>query len=150
MDIEDDKTKAKASEILQEIRIVLPGTQALLGFQFVVFFNQVFLSLPKKLQYFHLGTLALTTLCTILLIAPIAYQHIRESGKTTERFIKFSIKMISISMTLLLLALAGDVYIAARLIIENQAIAAFISIIMLILGMSVWFGYTWLKRNGLK
>lgn len=148
MNDNQDHLKAKADELLQEIRIVLPGTQALLGFQFVVFFNPVFQGLSAGLQFFHYATLTLTMLSTIALIAPVAYQQIREGGQTTKRFINFSSNMLTGSMALLLLALSGDAYIAARLIRTNTNLFAILmAAAIFAVGAGTWFVYTLLKRN---
>ena len=143
----DERLKAKIIEILQEIRIVLPGTEALLGFQFVIFFDPVFQDLSANLKYLHFGTLILTMTCTILLIAPVAFQQIGEEGHATNRFLGFCRKVLNIAMALLLLALAGDIFIAAQLIDLSNVLSSVTSAFILLLGISVWYLYAYLKRG---
>lgn len=66
--------KRDTDQILQGIRIVLPGTQALIGFQFIAFFNPVFQELPSNLKTLHFIALLLSITCSLLLIAPVSFQ----------------------------------------------------------------------------
>ena len=56
--------------MLIEARVVLPGVQALLGFQFVVVLTDSFERLPPFSQYVHLASLGLMALAMILLMTP--------------------------------------------------------------------------------
>ncbi len=137
--------QTKADEILQEIRIVLPGTEALLGFQFVIFFNPVFQGLPSTYQYIHFSTLILTMLCTILLVAPVAFQQVGEDGKITHSFLNFARRMLSVSMLFLLIALAGDIFIAAKVIELSTIFAAAVSLVIFMTGIILWYAYALLR-----
>jgi hypothetical protein len=142
------KKQDRVNEILQEIRIVLPGTQALLGFQFIAFFNSSFKELSSSLQAYHLINLVLTTFSVILLITPVAYQEIRENGRNTERWLRFTSKIITVAMLCLLAGLAGDIFIAGNLLQLNSNVLAWIaSVFTLSFGMVMWFGITSLKRR---
>jgi membrane protein insertase Oxa1/YidC/SpoIIIJ len=112
----------RSNAILQEIRIILPGTQALLGFQFVAFFNTAFKELSTGLQLYHLINLLFTTICTLLLIAPVAYQEILAKGRNTERWLRFTSLSLRYSMAFLLISLAGDIYIAATMLEHKSSL----------------------------
>jgi hypothetical protein len=53
-----------ASHLLEECRMVLPGVQALFGFQFIAVFNQAFSErlIPQE-RYLHLAALMCVARC---------------------------------------------------------------------------------------
>ena len=64
---EDISLDAAASHLLEECRMVLPGIQALFGFQLIAVFNQGFgEKLSQAQQVVHLVALVLTTLSMAL------------------------------------------------------------------------------------
>ncbi len=65
--------KDQVEEGLQEIRVVLPGTQALLGFQFATFFTATFENLTYYLKYIHLASLGFITASIIVLMSAVAF-----------------------------------------------------------------------------
>lgn len=139
--------KSRANQILQEIRIVLPGTQALLGFQLVIFFNPVFQSLPSHQKNLHFVTLLITAAATILLMAPVAFQQLGDNGNVTARFISFARAMIHAAMLLLLIGLAGDIYIAGKVIEFSDTLAILISASTFLAGFSLWYVYVLVRRK---
>jgi hypothetical protein len=143
-----DELKQSADQILQGIRIVLPGTQALMGFQFIAIFNPVFQGLSSGLQDLHFATLILTILCSIFLIAPVAFQQIGEGGSATKRFLQYTRKMLCAAMLFLILAISGDVYVAAKAIGMDTEPAVAIAAMLFGAGILLWFGYAFLRRNG--
>lgn len=142
-----EELKRNADQILQGIRIVLPGTQAVMGFQFIAFFNPVFQNLPSSFKTLHFVTLILSILCSLCLIAPVAFQQIGEDGRVTNRFLRFTKRMLSIAMLFLLLSVVGDLYVAAKVISIDAKIALVISTALFSIGMFLWYGYALVRRN---
>ncbi len=66
--------------------MVLPGAQALLGFQLAVTLTRAFEALPYPSKRVHAPALMLVALAVILLIAPAAFHRIAFSGEDTEEF----------------------------------------------------------------
>lgn len=142
------KSQDRINELLQEIRIVLPGTQALLGFQFVAFFNNSFQDLSAGLQGYHLFNLILTTFSTILLITPVAYHELADDGRNTEELLKFTSRLITAAMLCLLASLSGDVFVAANLLRTIPNVAPWLAAgTTLIFGVTMWFVLSLLRRN---
>jgi hypothetical protein len=139
--------QTQVDQILQEVRIVLPGTQALLGFQFVVIFNQVFQALPKTYQYIHFASLLFTLTSTLLLIAPVAYQQLGENGKLSLSLLSFARKTLIMAMLSLLIALTGDVYIAAKAIALPSALASGTALAVFLAGITLWYIYVLTKND---
>ncbi|MDC4227661.1 MAG: DUF6328 family protein [Candidatus Manganitrophus sp.] len=75
-------SKREDRSLLMEMRVALPGAQALLGFQFAIFLSEQLDRLPSPLKYLHLVSLCFISITTILLMTPAAYHRIVEEGRT--------------------------------------------------------------------
>jgi hypothetical protein len=147
---DSEELKRHADQILQEIRIVLPGTQALMGFQFIAFFNPVFQNMADELKQLHFAALILTILCSILLIAPVAFQQIGESGRVTRKFLSYTRRVLTGAMLCLLVAISADVYLASRLTGSSTLLAGAIALTLFGTGLFLWFIHALLRRSNHK
>ena len=109
--MEPTPLEQRVVEVLTELRVLLPGAQALLGFQLAIVLMETFERLPKPAQAVHLGSLGLVALATILLMAPAAYHRIVERGQDTERFHAFASRMLLLALACLGPGFAGDLYV---------------------------------------
>jgi hypothetical protein len=133
--------KDKIDQVLTEARVVLPGVQALLGFQLSIMLMQGFESLPPSSKYIHVASLALLTLSIILLMSPAAYHRIVARGEDTQDVHRFASRMLLFTMVPLPLGFAGDFYVVVRKTLNSNAWASFSSIVMLLFFYGLWFGY---------
>jgi hypothetical protein len=67
----------KIDYMLTEARVVLPGVQALLGFQLIAVLTKPFQALPADLKIAHAIGLGMITLAIVLLLAPAAFHRRR-------------------------------------------------------------------------
>ena len=72
-------------ELLQGLRVVLPGVQVLLAFLLTVPFQQRFAELPGSLRNTFFASIACATVATALLIAPSANHRMRWRARDKER-----------------------------------------------------------------
>lgn len=140
------KLKAKIEQVLTEIRVVLPGAQALLGFQFASLLVEGFEKLPQSSKYVHFVSLSLIAVAIIFMMTPAAYHRLVEKGEETEHFQRFASRMLLASMIPLALGVTGDFYVVAQKITKSDTFATIISLLLLALFYGLWFGYTLYKR----
>src|SRR5512140_2396058 len=77
--------------LLNECRMVLPGIQALFGFQLIAVFNQGFAEkLSTGEQVLHLAALALVALAGALVMAPAAYHRQTAPRHASAGFIQLA------------------------------------------------------------
>src|SRR5947209_15021856 len=122
----------KIKDLLREDRVVLPGVQALLGFQFVVILVDGFQKMAAYLKYVHLASLCLMSLSTILLIAPAAYHRIVEQGEATERFYRLGSMLMMFALPPLALGMCGDLFVVAMQVTRSLKISFGVSSFMLL------------------
>ena len=139
-----------ADQALQGIRIVLPGTQTLMGFQFIAIFNPIFQGLSTNLKILHFVSLLCAIVCSVLLIAPVAFQQLGEEGDATAKFLSYTRKVLISAMAFLLLAITGDVYLTGRVIGAGHVWALGIASFVFLFGVFVWYVFVLIrgKVNG--
>ncbi|HEX8284409.1 MAG TPA: DUF6328 family protein [Pyrinomonadaceae bacterium] len=146
---QDGKTKLtdKIKHVLTECRVVLPGSQALLGFQFICVLTESFDKLPNLSKYIHLAALGLNALTIVLLITPAAYHRLVEQGEETEHFHRFASKILVAALVPLALGLAGDVYVVVQKVTESQLVSVVSALVVLAIFWELWFGLTLYRRT---
>jgi len=112
---EKSSLEDKIQTLLTESRVILPGAQALLGFQLAAMLADKFETLPQHLKQVHLTGLLLIAVAIILLIAPAAYHRLAADGEPREDVDAFGAKAVLGALVPLALALCGDLYIVVAM-----------------------------------
>jgi hypothetical protein len=94
-------------ELLQELRVILPGVQVLLAFLLTAPFQQRFADLPGSLRNAFFASIICATMATALLIAPSAHHRLRWRAGEKERLVRIG------NVT----ALWGTVFLAAAIVL---------------------------------
>src|SRR5205823_10297737 len=76
-----ESPEERAHSTHEEARMVLPGIQALFGFQLIAAFNTRFTELELADRAVHLSALILVALAIALIMTPAAYHRICEPGR---------------------------------------------------------------------
>jgi hypothetical protein len=145
--LDDIDITERIQHLLDEIRIILPGTEVLFGFLLIAVFSEGFDRLGPFLKYMHLVSLGSIAITTILLIAPSAYDRIAEQRENIQGFYTFTTRMVLLALIFLALGLSGNVFVVVFKATNSHAIAGLFSGAILILSYLVWFGYSLLRRN---
>jgi hypothetical protein len=132
---------------IQEARMVLPGIQALFGFQLVAVFNNRFQDLTSKEQVLHLIALLMVALSAALIMTPAAYHRIAERGTVSRRFIDLASRFLECAMLPLMLGIGLDLFLLARLILANVALSAAVALVMLLMFFCLWYVFPWTQRR---
>lgn len=133
---------------LDEIRVVLPGTQALLGFQLVAAFSFGFNSISLFFKYLHIVSLVLVSISVILLLTPAAFHRIAEYGKDSHRLHRLTTKMIIIAMATLGVGLAVDLFVVVSVILHSVLVGTIIAVLVILLCSIAWYIYPYTSRQG--
>lgn len=148
MPTSDKKTPldAKIDYVLTEARVVLPGAQALLGFQLAIVLTNGFAQLPSHLKIVHGSALGLIALSTALLIAPAAYHRLVYAGRTEPEFQRVASRLLLIATVFLALGLASDTYLVVSKVVDDAraALSGAIAVAVLLLGL--WHIWPWWRR----
>ncbi len=137
----DTPLSTRLRDILTEARIILPGAQALLGFQMMAFLSKAFDVLPSSSKQVHLAAVCLLLVSIVMLMSPPGYHRIVEDGEETERLHAFARKAVVGASIPFGLSLAADFYVAAALVTHRSGLAAGIAGAVLLFALWLWFGY---------
>lgn len=78
----------KIEQMLTEARVILPGAQALIGFQLTVTLTRSFEQLPEHIKLVHVIALCCVGFAVILLMTPAALHRISFAGEDTAPFFR--------------------------------------------------------------
>jgi hypothetical protein len=103
----------KIDYLLTETRVILPGAQALLGFQLGVTLMKAFEALPETAKAVHFAALSSIALVVVLLIAPAAIHRIAFDGDDVEAFLRIGSRIVTGAMIPLSFGISAEMYVAA-------------------------------------
>ena len=105
--------------------MVLPGIQALFGFQLVAVFSSGFASeLTAGERRLHLAAILCVVAAVALVMAPATLHRHREPESISRAFLTLSSRLLMWSMAPLAIGTTLDVYLVARVIAQSVVIAA--------------------------
>jgi hypothetical protein len=140
------KLEDKIVQVLTEARVVLPGAQALFGFQLAITLMDAYERLPESSKIVHLVSIAFIALAIVFLMAPAAYHRIVEHGEDTERFHRFASWMVLLAMGALPAGFAGDVFVVVRKHTESTRAGAVAAAATFAFFYGLWFAAMALLR----
>jgi hypothetical protein len=127
------------THILEECRMVLPGIQALFGFQLIAVFNQRFESLSFGYQATHFAATSLSALAAGFVMTPAAYHRREEPHIVSERFVEISTKLLLLSMLCLAAGVSTDFFVISTMVLTHSVVAAILSISLFAILAVLWF-----------
>ena len=107
-----ERLNRELMELLQELRVVIPGVQVLLAFLLTAPFQQRFAQLPGSMRNAYFASIACATLATAFLIAPSAHHRLRWRAGEKEPLVRIGNQM----------AIAGTVFLAAAIVLALYVI----------------------------
>jgi cytochrome bd-type quinol oxidase subunit 2 len=134
-----EKAEKIATVVLEEARMVLPGIQALFGFQLIAAFNESFRQLEPPEQILHFAALTLVALAIAIIMTPAAYHRLVERGSTSDFFVQLASWLIAAAMLPLMIALCIEVYLVGRVIVHQQWICVMIAALLSIVFVGLWY-----------
>src|SRR5205823_14479269 len=83
---------------LNESRILVLGTEVLVGAEFTAVFQSSFAKLPALSQGLVVGALALLLLALALVMSPTAFHQLAEHGRPTPALNRYVTRIISLAL----------------------------------------------------
>jgi hypothetical protein len=133
--------KDRVTHVLDELRVILPGTQAIIGFQLVAVFSDGFTRLSSTSKYVHFASLLLVCLSAALLMTPASYHRIANRGNDSEELHQFATVMLILAMAALAMGISADLFVISWMIFHGAAISVVVASTSLVGFFAIWFGY---------
>ena len=133
-----ERTARELIELLQELRIVLPGVQVLFAFLLTVPFSQGFSNLDAVQRDVFFATLLCTAIATALLIAPTAHHRLLFRQGVREQRLKMGNLLAIVGLAVLVPAMVGVMFVITDLIFGMTA-ALIVTVVMTLIFLFLWF-----------
>jgi hypothetical protein len=133
-----ERLNRELMELLQELRVVIPGVQVLLAFLLTAPFQQRFAQLPGSLRNAFFASIVCATLATAFLIAPSAHHRLRWRTGEKERLVRIGNQMAIAGTVCLAAAIILAVYVVTNvLFVTDQALWVAVGFTVVFVGL--WY-----------
>ena len=130
-----------ATLVLDESRMILPGIQALFGFQLIAVFNDTF---TEKLSVFeqrlHLFAIALVVITTMIIMTQAVFHRQTGVKHVANEFIHIATRLMLISMFPLATSVCLEFYLISRVILNDVWLSLLFSLGLFALFLFLWIG----------
>jgi uncharacterized membrane protein YidH (DUF202 family) len=141
-----ESLEKQINRLEQEARMVLPGIQAIFGFQLIAVFNNGFTSLKPDHQHFHFVAVIMIAISVCLIMTPAAWHRHVEEDIITRKFLRLSSRFIKYAMFFLSVGMCIDIFIIGE-VIFHSALPAFVSLILFSIFMFGWFIFPSIQKQ---
>jgi len=117
---EHERTERQMAELLQELRVALPGVQFLFAFLLTVPFSQGFTRVTSFQKDLFFATLLATALSTACLIAPTATHRLRFHQRDRRYVIESAHTLMIAGLVFLALAIVGAMTLITDFIYDGS------------------------------
>lgn len=133
--------------ILEECRMVLPGIQALFGFQLIAVFNERFNLLAQGDKCVHLAAIFFAIASIGLMMGPAAYHRLTSPESMPPELCSIGTHLVCAGMANLMFSIALEIYLVTRIILDSQGIGIISGAIVLVFFASLWYLFPILNRR---
>jgi Family of unknown function (DUF6328) len=143
---QEERLNRELIELLNELRVVLPGVQVLFAFLLTVPFTNQFQRVTHEQELVFFVTFLLTTIATILLISPSAYHRVRWRQKDKEQMLRTANRLAISGLAFLAAALTGAVYLVTDLLFASAAVVYLVTAAAAALVFWFWYGLALMRK----
>ncbi len=122
---EGERLDRNLAELLQELRVALPGVQVLFAFLLAVPFQQNFTTITPFQEKVYFVTLLCTAISAALLISPTAYHRLTFHLQQKRELVMVSNRLSIVGLVFLALAMTGAIVLITDVLFGALATAAF-------------------------
>ena len=134
----NERTARELIELLNELRVILPGVQVLFAFLLTVPFTQRFPQLTGLQTGVFFGTLLCTAITTALLIAPSSHHRILWREGVREQRLEVGNVLTIAGLIFLVPAMVGVIFVISDLIFGLTTAIAVTALLALFFAL-LWF-----------
>jgi hypothetical protein len=133
---EEERADRNLSDLLQELRVALPGVQVLFAFLLTVPFTQRFKELSDFQEKLYFGVLICVALSSILLVAPTAGHRVLFRRQQKEYIVTIANNLALAGLAMLAIAMTG-----AIVLISDFLFGSTTAIVMAVLIGGAFIGF---------
>ena len=142
---EAERLDRELIELLNEVRVVMPGVQVLFGFLMTVPFQQGFDRIDDFQRMVYFATLLLTAASAACMMAPSAFHRLTFRGRDKPYLVHFGTRLTIVGMALLALAMNGAILLITDIPFKGTTVAVMVGL-SAALYVTLWFGIALFRR----
>jgi Family of unknown function (DUF6328) len=135
---DEERLDRNLGELLQELRVALPGVQVLFAFLLAVPFQQNFTKISDFDKTMYFVTLLLTALSAALLIAPSAYHRLTFRYQQKHRLVFVSNRLAIAGLAVLALAMTCAILLVTNVLWGTVATTVVTTTLVLATFVVLW------------
>jgi hypothetical protein len=133
--------KTKIEQLLTEARLIIPGGQALFGFQFIAMLTSGFDRLPGSAKVVHLLALCLIGMNVIIMMTPAALHRMSFGGNDSPRFLHLGSALVIAGPAFLAAGISAEMYVVFLKALNMPQLAIAASIAAAAAQAAFWYGW---------
>jgi hypothetical protein len=145
-DDEQERLNRQLLELLNELRVALPGVQVLFAFLLAVPFQQRFGQVTSFERHVYIVTLLASAAATAFLIAPTGYHRILFQRGDRPLIIRKGTQMLIVGLACLAVAMTGAVFLVTEVVFSTATAIALGAAAAVMFGW-FWFGAALVRRH---
>jgi hypothetical protein len=118
-----ERADRNLAELLNELRVALPGVQVLFAFLLVVPFNAGYTRMTEFERKLYFGVLLCTALASILLIAPSMHHRLEFRKRDKEYLVVTANRLTIAGLSVLAVAMTGAITLITHVLFGTAAAA---------------------------
>jgi hypothetical protein len=143
---EKERVDRELIELLNELRVALPGVQVLFAFLLILPFQQGWQQISDIERHVYFAALASSAIASALLIAPSVYHRLNFRRRSKERMLYDSTRMAIAGAAFVAIGIACAVFLVADVVYGTPAAMA-VTLVAVALYGGLWFALPLLRRR---
>lgn len=136
---EGERLDRELIELLNELRVIMPGVQVLFGFLLTVPFQQGFEKIDAFQRDVYFATLVLTAIAAAFLMAPSAFHRLTFRAGQKPYLLKLGTRQMIVGMVALALAMNGTLLLLTDILFHSLTVAITVACSATLFAW-LWFG----------
>jgi hypothetical protein len=142
---DQERLNRQMMELLNELRVAMPGVQILFGFLLTVPFQQRFSQVTDFQQTIYFATLVAASIAAAFLIAPSAYHRVMFEQQDKPNIIRIGTAQLLVGLVALAFAMNGAVLLVTDVLFEAPTVVVTVAALST-LYVTLWFGFGLVRR----
>ncbi len=133
-------------ELLNELRVALPGVQVLFAFLLILPFQQGFSALEDLARHVYFAALAASALASALLIAPSVYHRLNFRRRSKEQMLRDANQLAIVGTAFVALGIACAIFLITD-VVYGPGPAAIATVVTVIVYAALWWALPLYRRR---
>jgi membrane-bound acyltransferase YfiQ involved in biofilm formation len=142
---EQERLNRQMMELLNELRVAMPGVQVLFGFLLTVPFQQGWRRVTEFQENVYFVTLIAAAVATAFLIAPSAYHRVTFQQREKPNIVQVGTVQMIVGLVALGIAMNGAVMLVTDVLFDSGTTTVTVAVLATLYA-TLWFGLGAMRR----